>query len=102
MNTLYIDQNAKEKLAKVATKARAEKPYILISSFGHYAALSSDGSTWYSLEANSETRQLTCNCPATKPCKHLAATLPIHVNLARQRLEEQIAAEMAAARVEAA
>lgn len=89
MMTLHIDSKTLETLAGApAERARNEKPRIKVIEFGKYEITSStDCNKKYLVVANSETRELSCNCPARKPCKHLAAVLPVHVFLARQRQE---------------
>jgi hypothetical protein len=86
MQTLHFDRAALELLSGApATRAKAEKPRIRVVSFGNYEAQSSDGKRWYSITCNSATKEMVCGCPARKPCKHLAAILPVHIHLAKER-----------------
>jgi hypothetical protein len=86
MQTLHFDRAALELLSGApADRARQEKPRIKVLKFGRYQAQSSDGKHWYSITCNSTTKEMTCSCPARKPCKHLAAILPVHIHLAKER-----------------
>ncbi len=86
MQTLHFDKQALELLSGApAARARTEKPRLRVVSFGHYEAQSSDGKRWYSITCDSATKEMVCGCPARKPCKHLAAILPVHIHLAKER-----------------
>ncbi len=89
MNTLTINSKAHEVLARAAEKARAEKPLVRkTSTYGNYEVRStSNHSLWYKVTCNSETKEITCTCPARKPCKHIAAVAPLHSYIARTRQE---------------
>src|SRR4051812_38931782 len=88
MNTLTINSEAHKVLARAAEKARQEKPLVRkTSTYGIYEVQSSDKSRWYTVTCTSATREITCNCPARKPCKHIAAVAPLHSYIARARQE---------------
>jgi hypothetical protein len=91
MNTLHFDNKALKLLSGAVERARAEKPRIqMTATFGQYRVLSSDGQTWYTVTCNSDARTITCECPARKPCKHIAAIIPIHTYQARLHQERAI------------
>ncbi len=94
MNTLHIDSKAALTLARAIEKAKQEKPLVKkTTTYGVYEVRSSSNkSLWYKVTCNSATKEIKCNCPATKPCFHIAAVAPIHSWIARQR-QEQVKAE---------
>jgi hypothetical protein len=103
MNTLTINSKAALTLARATEKARTEKPLVKKTrNYGWYLVRSTtDMTRWYSVICNSVTREITCNCPATKPCYHIAAVAPLHSFIARQ-LRDQAAQELVVAEAEAA
>lgn len=98
MNTLTIDSKAALTLARATERARAEKPLVRkTAEYGKYEVRSSSNkSLWYKVTCTSATREMTCNCSSRKPCKHIAAVLPIHSYIARQKQEAEKVATLAA------
>jgi hypothetical protein len=98
MNTLTINSKAALTLARATERARAEKPLVRKTpTYGVYEVRSSsNNSLWYTVKCVSATREMTCNCSSRKPCKHIAAVLPLHSYIARQRQEAEKAASQAA------
>lgn len=96
MNTLTINNKAALTLARAAEKARVEKPLVRkTATYGVYAVTSSDKTREYKVTCNSDTKTITCNCKATKPCYHIAAVAPLHSYIARQKQEVEAAAQAA-------
>jgi hypothetical protein len=97
MNTLTINSKAALTLARAAERARIEKPLVRkTSEYGIYSVRStSNKSLWYTVTCNSEAKTITCNCPALKPCKHIAAVAPLHSYIARARQEAASQAALA-------
>jgi hypothetical protein len=94
MNTLTINSKAALTLARATERARAEKPLVRkTTTYGIYEVRSSSNkSLWYTVKCVSATREMTCNCSSRKPCKHIAAVLPLHSYIARRRQEAETAA----------
>lgn len=102
MNTLTINSKAALTLARAADKARSEKPVVQkTAEYGVYTVLTHNRTKKYTVRCNSATKAITCNCPASKPCYHIAAVAPIHSYIARQ-LRDQAARDLAAAEIETA
>lgn len=93
MNTLTITSKAALILARATEKAARLKPRVRkTATYGVYEVESSDKSKWYTVKCVSATKEITCNCKATKPCYHISSVAPMHSYIARQKQEAEKAA----------
>lgn len=100
MQTLTIDSKARETLARAASKARQTKPQIKkTSTFGVYTVVGSKGDE-YTVTCTSTTHEISCTCPAQKPCYHIAAVANFHSFLVKQAQEAAQVAPVAPATID--
>lgn len=84
---------------KAQTEIQQAAIYRRMNKFTHEVLyiIKSDSQvdTWYTLRFDHAGLAWTCDCPATKPCKHIRAVLEV-LKLRRARLAEQIGGDMPA------